>query len=89
MSCGLKGGHFNTDLKTYSLRAWCDMTATEIKRPTRAERVDPRLRASGWISIVPFVTNHGVSSLTAAAVAEYPTTNGPANYALCYGGTAH
>lgn len=60
---------------------------TESERRTRAQRIDPRIRAAGWTSIVPFVSNLDLSSLMGVAVTEYPTTNGPADYALCHGGS--
>jgi type I restriction enzyme, R subunit len=63
------------------------MIMTESERRTRAERVDPRLRAAGWASIVPFSPALDAPSLIATAVAEYPTANGPADYALCDAGS--
>src|SRR3712207_1893242 len=65
---------------------WDGMTATESERQTRARRVDPRVRRAGWARIVPFVPGLDVASLAATAVAEYPTADGPADYAFCDGG---
>ena len=53
---------------------------TELERETRQKRVDPRLRAAGWrISRFKEGTrDYGA----AAAVEEFPTDFGPADYAL-------
>ncbi|MGD9893746.1 MAG: DEAD/DEAH box helicase family protein, partial [Dehalococcoidia bacterium] len=50
---------------------------------TRKQRIDIRLRAAGW-SVRPWadIAQQPLSSLTASAVAEYPTDNGPADYVL-------
>jgi type I restriction enzyme R subunit len=52
---------------------------------TRKRLVDPKLEAAGW-KIVPFVPDAPLSSYERCAIAEYPTDNGPADYALCVGG---
>ena len=59
---------------------------TESERKTRKERVDPRVRRAGWTSIVPFAPPLDSRRLTATAVEEFETANGPADYALCSGG---
>lgn len=51
----------------------------ESERETRRERIDPKLRAAKW-TIVP-VEKRPFSG-QGLAVAEYETTNGPADYAL-------
>jgi len=53
----------------------------ESEKKTRQTRIDPRFRAAGW-SVVPF-TNPEPSSYSNAAVEEFETSNGPADYALC------
>ena len=55
--------------------------STESERKTRQQRIDPKLKGSGW-SVVPFA---GVDpgSYSKAAVEEFETRNGPADYALC------
>lgn len=57
----------------------------ESERQTRRVRIDTKLRALGW-SIVDHEEGLVHASLTAHAVREYPTENGPADYALFVGG---
>jgi type I restriction enzyme R subunit len=52
---------------------------------TRKEIVDRRLKEAGW-NVVPFHADKPVSAYERCAVEEYPTENGPADYALCAGG---
>src|SRR5437660_9834916 len=52
---------------------------------TRKQLIDPKLKAAGW-KIVPFVPGAPLSSYERCAVQEFPTENGPADYALCVGG---
>src|SRR5437763_759357 len=47
----------------------------------RRQRIDPRLRALGW-DVVRWDPHHPLADYTRHAVAEYPTDNGPADYAL-------
>ncbi len=48
---------------------------------TRRERIDPMLTASGWqVVALPDATRQGFAGHL--AVEEYPTENGPADYAL-------
>jgi len=49
---------------------------------TRLERIDPRLRQAGWDAIVDHDPSAPLPS-TATAIRELPTSNGPADYALC------
>lgn len=56
------------------------MAGAEAK--TRLERIDPRLKRAGWNPIVDHKAGHDLSGLRATAIREYPTTNGPADYAL-------
>lgn len=53
----------------------------ESEAITRRKRIDPKLKALGWI-IEPYVADMDVSQLSNHAVEEYPTANGPADYAL-------
>lgn len=53
----------------------------ESERTTRRKRIDPRLKAAGW-SVTPFADPEA-SAYSEAAVEEFETANGPADYALC------
>lgn len=55
------------------------------RRRTRRARIDPRLRACGW-QVVPFDTRRPLTAYNSHAIEEYPTANGPANYALVVDG---
>jgi type I restriction enzyme, R subunit len=55
--------------------------ANELERQTRKQRIDPRLKTAGW-SVVPF-RGSDADQYKGAAVEEYETVNGPADYALC------
>jgi hypothetical protein len=61
------------------------MPGPESEAQTRKRRVDLRLKAAGW-TIVPFRDGLDVTGLWAHAVEEYPTENGPADYALVVDG---
>ena len=52
---------------------------------TRKEIVDRRLRTAGW-KIVRFDADKALGRYERCAIEEYPTENGPADYALCVGG---
>ena len=52
---------------------------------TRKARIDPKLEACGW-KVTPFDTNRSLDSYQNCAITEYPTLNGPADYALCSNG---
>src|SRR3989442_906153 len=49
---------------------------------TRKQLVDSRLQAAGW-SVVPFKTDRALGAYENCAIEEFPTDNGPADYALC------
>jgi type I restriction enzyme R subunit len=49
---------------------------------TRKSRVDPRLEAAGW-KVAPTAPLEKARALSASAVQELETPNGPADYALC------
>lgn len=54
----------------------------ESERQTRARRIDPKLKSSGW-QIAPYEAARPLSWYSDTAVEEYPTSNGPADYGLC------
>ena len=55
---------------------------------TRRERIDPKLAAAGW-KVIRFIDGLDLADCDDCAIAEYPTDNGPADYALCRGKEAH
>lgn len=59
----------------------------ESEWKTRKQRIDTRLRATNpaW-KIAPYKAGIDTSELDCVAVEEYPTQNGPADYALFVGG---
>ena len=57
----------------------------ESEHLTRKKRIDPKLEAAGW-KVVPFDNNKDLSAYARCAIEEYPTENGPADYALCVNG---
>lgn len=62
-----------------------DQVRDELEWQTRRERIDPKLQAQGWL-VVPYEESRPPSSHKADAVTEYPTSNGPADYALAVDG---
>ncbi len=52
---------------------------------TRRRRIDPMLKSQGW-KIVSFDDGKTLTGYTNHAVTEYPTDNGPADYALVAAG---
>jgi type I restriction enzyme, R subunit len=52
---------------------------------TRKRRIDPRLEAAGW-RVVSFNPQKPLSQYSCCAIEEFPTVNGPADYALCVSG---
>jgi type I restriction enzyme, R subunit len=59
----------------------------ELEKQTRRQRIDPRLRTAGW-KVLGFDPDMPVSAYGKAAVEEFETANGPADYALCSDGRA-
>lgn len=53
----------------------------ESEHTTRKKRIDIKLKSCGWL-VVPMKFATDESKLTHHAVEEYPTDNGPADYAL-------
>ncbi len=63
-------------------------TPYESESVTRRKRIDPRLNAAGW-TVVPFDETKPIADYARHyAIVEYPTDNGPADYALVVGGRA-
>ena len=58
---------------------------SESERVTRKKRIDPQLKAAGWV-ISPSRTGMDLSRCNRYALEEFPTGNGPADYALCLDG---
>jgi type I restriction enzyme R subunit len=58
---------------------------SESERKTRKIRIDPKLQSAGW-KITPYHPDKPLSSLNKHAIEEYPTSEGPADYALCLEG---
>src|SRR6266508_2421938 len=63
------------------------MSPKEQEKQTRRQRINPRLRAAGW-EVVPFDHTTPMSAHDKAAIEEFETANGPADYALCNEGRA-
>lgn len=57
----------------------------EHEGETRAQRIDPRLEAAGW-RVTDYAAFRSGRLREPCAVREYPTSNGPADYALCLDG---
>ena len=55
------------------------------ERKTRKLLIDPLIKAAGW-KIVAFDSIKSLADCNHCAVTEYPTDNGPADYALCING---
>src|SRR3954471_12332572 len=51
----------------------------------RKLKIDPRLKGAGW-PVVPLSAATGSVPNPPTAVEEWPTANGPADYALCHKG---
>jgi type I restriction enzyme R subunit len=57
----------------------------ESEKITRKDRIDPLLEAAGWTAI-QFRQGMNLAACDRVALEEYPTSHGPADYALCLGG---
>jgi len=53
---------------------------------TRKRLIDPKLKGWGW-TVVPFDLTASAGRGECCAITEYPTANGPADYALAFNGT--
>ena len=52
---------------------------------TRKRLIDPQLNAVGW-KVMPYRADLDLANSEPLAIEEYPTDNGPADYALCADG---
>src|SRR5215831_5363653 len=59
--------------------------STESERRTRRNRIDPRLKHWGW-EITHYNPSRSISGYRRHAIEEFPTANGPADYALVVDG---
>lgn len=57
----------------------------ESERRTRKRRIDPLLNSLGW-KVEPFDPSRPLRFYPNCAIEEFPTDNGPADYALCING---
>ncbi|MGH9903623.1 MAG: DEAD/DEAH box helicase family protein, partial [Pyrinomonadaceae bacterium] len=57
----------------------------ESESQTRARRIDPKLRASGW-GIAPYEEAKPLGWYADTGIEEFPTSTGPADYGLCVDG---
>ena len=57
----------------------------ESESETRRTRIDPKLIEQGW-EVVPYDPNRPLIAYTNHAVTEFPTDDGPADYALFVAG---
>ncbi|MBP1908445.1 type I restriction-modification enzyme R subunit C-terminal domain-containing protein [Methanolobus bombayensis] len=55
------------------------------EKQTRKKLIDPLLAAEGW-KVVLYGDKKELSEYNKCAIGEYPTSNGPADYALCVDG---
>jgi type I restriction enzyme, R subunit len=52
---------------------------------TRKQLIDPKLKAAGW-RVAPFIPTKPLTAYDDCAIEEFPTEDGPADYALCVNG---
>jgi type I restriction enzyme R subunit len=57
----------------------------EREKVTRIKRIDPLLKAAGW-QVIQYKEGMDLTHCNNCAIEEYPTLNGPADYALCVDG---
>jgi len=62
-----------------------DSMVGKTESATRRDHIDPKLAATGWV-VTPYVQNIPIESYTHHAIEEYPTSNGPVDYALVVDG---
>ena len=58
---------------------------TESEQQTRKRRIDKRLTEAGW-TVAPYDSGRPPDRYERCAIEEFPTANGPVDYALCVGG---
>lgn len=61
------------------------LRADESEWRTRKRLIDPRLRAAGW-RVAKYAPAQPFGKGSPVAIEEFPTDNGPADYALCADG---
>lgn len=57
----------------------------DLEWKTRKRLIDPKLRAAGWRE-VKYDPEHPSGTGNPVVIEEFPTDNGPADYALCVDG---
>src|SRR6185437_3600276 len=62
-----------------------EATPAKSEYVTRKELIDKALKEAGW-RIAPFDPSKSLDHFHGCAIEEYPTANGPADYALCVAG---
>ena len=63
------------------LRTQSETAMDELEKQTRTERVETRLKGCGW-QVTPYDPTAPQKTYAHHAVREYPTQNGPTDYAL-------
>ena len=61
------------------------VSQTMDESQTRKTRIDPMLQSAGW-KVIAYDPSTPLSACHHCAIEEYPTENGPADYALCLDG---
>jgi type I restriction enzyme R subunit len=61
------------------------VNSPQSEHSTRKQLIDVQLAADGW-KVASFNEHLPLASLNRCAIEEYPTENGPADYALCLAG---
>jgi len=62
-----------------------EATPAQSEYVTRKQLIDRKLKDAGW-RIVQFDSSKSLEAFHWCAIEEFPTENGPADYALCVGG---
>jgi type I restriction enzyme R subunit len=62
-----------------------EATPAQSEYVTRKKLIDRKLKDAGW-GIVGFDPSKSLQAFDWCAIEEFPTENGPADYALCVGG---
>ena len=78
-------GQINQTLNDLPIPGQSAATPSVSEWLTRKKLIDTMLKQAGW-KVVPFREGKPLSSRECCAIEEYPTTLGPADYALCLGG---
>lgn len=70
---------------TRMTKSWSADPTPHSEWLTRKRFIDRLLQESGW-TVVPYTDGKPLSEQNSCAIEEYPTANGPADYALCSNG---